>query len=88
MDRGSFPGMKHFSNGHSNQLVPLYARGTGSNDFLKQIVGRDPMAAKVWSISGDYVDDVSVFKVANAALKAKPNAAKEKKPVSVGIELE
>jgi len=79
---GQLPGMKHFSNGHSNQLVPLYARGAGSNDFLKQIMGKDLMAAKVWNVSGDYVDDVSVFKVANTALKAKPKTAKEKKPSS------
>ena len=37
---GKLPGMKHNSHGHSNSLVPLYARGPGSERFAT--LGKGP----------------------------------------------
>ncbi len=65
---GNLPGIKHYSSSHSNQVVPLYVRGAGAEEFRKLIVGNDPTAAKTWNISGDYVDNVSVYKVTHDAI--------------------
>ncbi|MEI8374468.1 MAG: alkaline phosphatase [Planctomycetota bacterium] len=65
---GNLPGIRHFSSSHSNQVVPLYARGAGAEEFRKLIVGNDPTAAKTWNVSGDYVDNVSVYKVTHDAI--------------------
>jgi alkaline phosphatase len=63
---GRLPGMKYHSDGHSNSLVPLYARGPGSERFAELIHGADPKAAAVWHFSGKYVDNTDVFAVMKA----------------------
>ena len=64
---GRLPGMKHNSHGHSNSLVPLYARGPGSRRFSEELAeGIDAKAAVVWRFSGLYIDNTSIFKVMQA----------------------
>ena len=63
---GKLPGMKHNSHGHSNSLVPLYARGPGSERFAALQKGPDPHAAAQWHCSGRYVDNTDVFTVMRA----------------------
>ena len=65
---GKMPGMKYNSHGHSNSLVPLYARGAGSQRFADLVRGTDATAASVWSVSGRYVDNTDIFAVLNAAV--------------------
>jgi alkaline phosphatase len=60
---GRLPGMKHNSHGHSNSLVPLYARGAGSRRFAELVRGTDAKAAAVWKFSGRYVDNTDIFTV-------------------------
>ncbi len=60
---GNMPGLLYHSGGHSNSLVPLMARGPGSQCFAELIKGRDQRAAEVWSFCGRYVDNTDVFKV-------------------------
>lgn len=66
--QGGLPAVRYFSKGHTNSLVPVYATGPGSERFAELIDGRDEAAAKVWDISGDYVDNTDVFTVMRAAL--------------------
>ena len=63
---GKLPGMKHNSHGHSNSLVPLYARGPGSERFAALQKGQDRHAAAQWHCSGQYVDNTDVFAVMRA----------------------
>lgn len=81
-DRGeeNLPGLKYNSTGHSNSLVPLYARGPGSQRLAALVDGQDPTAAAKWGFSGQYVDNTDIFIVCRAALD--PEAAKTKPPTT------
>ena len=70
---GKLPGMKHNSHGHSNSLVPLYARGPGSERFATLGKGPERHAAVQWHYSGHYVDNTDVFAVMRAEV-AKPGS--------------
>ncbi|MDR1140985.1 MAG: alkaline phosphatase [Planctomycetaceae bacterium] len=61
--RGKAPGVQYGSSGHTNALVPLYAKGIGADLFLKRIKGTDQKAAQFWNFSGQYVDDTDIFHV-------------------------
>jgi alkaline phosphatase len=63
---GRLPGMKHNSNGHSNSLVPLYARGPGSERFPELVKGTDKKAGAMWHFSGRYIDNTDIFRVMKA----------------------
>ncbi|RJQ50055.1 MAG: hypothetical protein C4538_00840, partial [Nitrospiraceae bacterium] len=49
------------SGGHTNSLIPIYARGTGSGLFAQYVKGND-------KIRGPYLDDINVFEVMNRVL--------------------
>ena len=44
------------TSGHSNSLIPLYAKGVGSDALSARAVGADP-------VRGKYVDNTDVFHV-------------------------
>ena len=67
-DRGIIPAAQYASKGHSNQLVPLWAKGAGADLFLKAVRGRDEKAAKIWNFSGDYIDDTDIADVIRKTL--------------------
>jgi alkaline phosphatase len=66
---GNMPGLVYHSNGHGNSLVPLMARGPGSERFATLIKGKDARAATVWKISGQYIDNTDVFKMMRAEVE-------------------
>jgi alkaline phosphatase len=72
---GNVPGMKYNATRHSNSLVPLLARGAGSERFAALVVGTDKTAAAKYGISGQYVDNTGIFTVMKAAVIA-PRAVK------------
>lgn len=61
-DRGKarMPGLKWNSGGHTNELVPLFARGSGAELFKWFVRGKDP-------VRGRYVDNTDVFRVMQIA---------------------
>ena len=63
---GKLPGMVFNSRGHSNSLVPLFARGPGSGRFAERVKGSDQNAADQWHFSGQWVDNTDVFSVMRA----------------------
>lgn len=65
---GNLPGAKYHSHGHTNSLVPLFARGAGSERFPPLKRGNDSAAAARWHISGDYIDNTDVFRVMQAEI--------------------
>ncbi len=67
--QGQLPGLKYNSGGHSNSLVPLYARGPGSQRFAALVRGKDDKAAAAWHFSGQHVDNTDVFTVMKAEVE-------------------
>ena len=59
---GNLPGMEWHSGSHTNSLIPLYAKGNGSEFFRKYIIGIDP-------VYGPYVDNTAVAKVMRQSFK-------------------
>ncbi len=53
---GNLPGMEWHSDGHTNSLIPLFAKGIGSNLFLNRLCGKD-------HVRGDYIDNTDIAKV-------------------------
>lgn len=62
---GRMPAMKYNSKNHANALVPVFARGRGSELLAAQVVGKDP-------VRGPYVDNTIVARVLRSALSAAP----------------
>jgi len=53
---GVMPGMEYHSGGHTNMLIPMFAKGAGAEMFAMYATGSDP-------IRGAYIDNTDVFKV-------------------------
>ncbi|MEM7779547.1 MAG: alkaline phosphatase [Pseudomonadota bacterium] len=70
--KGVIPGYQFASGNHTNELVPLWALGKGSELFA-QFTRRDVRAAQLWGApygwNGDFVDNTSVFAVMETALR-------------------
>ncbi|MEM1428197.1 MAG: alkaline phosphatase [Pseudomonadota bacterium] len=70
---GNMPGYQFSSRNHTNELVPLWAMGPGSELFA-QFKQTDLQAAELWGDvyewDGNYVDNTVVFHVMNEALEA------------------
>ena len=65
---GNQPGVQYVSGGHTNALVPLWARGNGADLFDSLVDGIDADAANFWTQfgggwNGSYVDNTDVFSV-------------------------
>jgi len=58
---GQLPGMEWHSGGHTNSLVPLFARGRQAEHLTDYIVGHD-------SQRGDFVDNTALFPIMLQAL--------------------
>jgi len=54
--KGKAPGMEYHSGDHTNSLIPLYAKGAGSQLFLQKARYNDP-------VRGPYLDNTSIAKV-------------------------
>jgi alkaline phosphatase len=74
---GQLPGGTYFSGGHTNLLVPLWAKGAGSDAFHQLVDGRDPRAGRFWGFSGKYVDNTDVFRAIDTGLRALAPATPE-----------
>ncbi|MEL7301980.1 MAG: alkaline phosphatase [Pseudomonadota bacterium] len=70
---GNMPGYQFASRNHTNELVPLWALGAGSELFAG-FTRTDIEAAELWGTqydwNGDYVDNTAVFHVMNEAMAA------------------
>jgi alkaline phosphatase len=70
---GNMPGMGYFSGDHSNMLVPLYAKGAGSEMFAGLVDGSDLFMAGLISdfdpaFTGEYVDNTDIFNVMSSSM--------------------
>lgn len=68
---GNMPGVSHNSGNHTNALVPLYAKGAGSEYFLDYVIGTDTNLNAMYNLdgafSGAYIDNTAIFNVMMAA---------------------
>ena len=60
----AMPGMEWHSGTHTNSLVPLYAKGNGSETFKQHVTGRDV-------IYGEYIDNTDIAGVMKKAFGIK-----------------
>ena len=60
--RNQLPGMEWHHDYHTNSLIPLYAKGRGSERLLRMVQGHDPMRCA-------YVDNTAVAKAVFAAFE-------------------
>ncbi|MEO1047357.1 MAG: alkaline phosphatase [Pseudomonadota bacterium] len=69
---GNVPGYQFASGNHTNELVPLWAIGNGSEMF-SQFTRTDPRARAIWGQpygwNGNFVDNTTVFDVMEMALR-------------------
>jgi alkaline phosphatase len=54
--KGNQPGMEWHSGSHTNQLIPFYAKGFGSEKFHEKAKGEDP-------VRGKYIDNADIGQV-------------------------
>lgn len=66
--RGQVPQYQYASKGHTNSLVPLWAKGVGSGYFKQKIRGNDKKAGEMWGFSGDYIDNIDIFETMKQAM--------------------
>ena len=69
---GNLPGHVWNYGSHTNQLVPMYAKGAGSELFAGLIDGTDAQAGTFWGFSGDYIDNTDLFTTMSTAMTADP----------------
>lgn len=67
---GNLPGVQYNSGGHTNALVPMWARGAGADLFGGLVDGTDTTAAAFWTQfggtggwDGQYIDNTDIFTV-------------------------
>ena len=69
---GNMPGYMFSSRNHTNEIVPLWALGAGS-DMFAQFAKTDLRAAELWGDQyqwdGDYIDNTAVFHVMYSAMR-------------------
>ena len=61
---GNMPGMEWYLTNHTNSLVPLYAKGAGSERFREYARGED-------KVRGKYIDNTAISKVMHRAFGIK-----------------
>ena len=72
-DRGKkkLPGARFHSRGHTNALVPLYAKGAGAEAFSRCVIGTDPNLRAIYDLdeswSGRYIDNTCVYRAMSGA---------------------
>lgn len=62
-DKGEVPAVQYLTGGHTNALVPFFAKGAGSECAKDFIRGNDKKASKFWKFSGDFIYNSDVFNV-------------------------
>jgi alkaline phosphatase len=68
---GKLPDVWFHSPGHSNSLVPLYAKGAGSELFGSCVIGMEPNLKALYGLdtswTGQYIDNTCVYRVMERA---------------------
>ncbi|MGM0486787.1 MAG: alkaline phosphatase, partial [Planctomycetota bacterium] len=72
--KDNLPGVQYTSSGHTNALVPMWARGAGAELLQDLVDGTDEEAKEFWtqfggeaSWDGSYIDNTDLFTVMHAS---------------------
>ena len=65
--KGVVPAVQYLSTGHTNSLVPFWAKGAGADCYKEFVRGNDKKAAKFWKYSGDFIFNSDVYNIMSAA---------------------
>lgn len=70
--QGNLPQVRYWSDQHTNEVVRLWAKGAGSNNFLTAIKGKDAKFAEVvgQNADGSYIDNTDIAKLIQASMLA------------------
>lgn len=67
--KGNLPTGKYFARTHTNELVPMFIRGAGSEKVVPALIrGTDAKAGGFWHYDGRYIDNTDVIQIGKAAL--------------------
>jgi alkaline phosphatase len=71
------PGAKFYSGDHTNSLVPVYAKGAGSELLMNYVIGTDSNLAALYGLdasqwSGQYIDNTAIYHAMQATLVPEP----------------
>jgi len=74
---GVLPGAKFYSGDHTNSLVPVYAKGAGSELLMNYVIGTDSNLAALYGLdasqwSGQYIDNTAIYHAMQATLVPEP----------------
>lgn len=58
--KGKLPSVQYGGGGHTNSLVPFWAKGAGSELAEIYVRGRDRRAGDFWHFSGKYIDNTDI----------------------------
>ena len=94
---GRVPGHQFASRGHTGALVPLFARGVGSERFTDLVLARDARAVDAYGpaargFTGDYVDNTAVYRVMAQAIALEdaspraPSSSEAPLPPGAGVD--
>ena len=65
--KGRVPGVQYSTGGHTNTLVPFWAKGRGAEEFPKKVRGTDQKAGDYWGnaskFGGKYIDNTDIAPV-------------------------
>lgn len=65
--KGKVPAVQYLSTGHTNSLVPFWAKGAGADCYKDFVRGKDKKAAKFWKFDGDFIFNSDVYNIMSAA---------------------
>lgn len=68
---GVLPGAVYNSGGHTNALVPFFAKGAGSDLFAKYLTGTDSQLASQYGVDADFnkfIDNTNIYNVMTEAV--------------------
>lgn len=68
--QGVLPTGEFYSGSHTNQVIPLYAKGAFSNMLLYHSTNMDPQR-------GQYMDNTEIFEVMKSAMEGAPTAVED-----------
>lgn len=70
--KNAMPEVKYYSVDHTNELVRLYAKGSGAEKFANYVVGKDknyPTRYRHSGTTGDYIQNKHIFNVVKDAIE-------------------
>lgn len=66
-EKGEVPAVQYMTTGHTNTLVPVYAKGCGAESYDQFVRGEDEKAGEMWDFNGKFIYNSDIFNIMSAA---------------------